>query len=249
MQQEVAHTPRSFRWSDTAIVILVGFAGAILIGGLLIARIYDIEDDTIDPAAQFWVLLPSQVLAQIAAVIWVSRRRGTGNLAQDFGFEIEPQDMKWLLAGRSPLFGFGAVATVLRAILQLTDENPQALLDSVAEYRGSVTALAVVIGVAVLGPVSEELTFRGLLLRTALDKGFSPWIASVISAAVFSLSHLVDWSMATLAGSVTLVVLFLFGVLLAQVRNPHRQSGGLDLHPQRFHLTTIVALFFFPEFS
>lgn len=247
MQEPATDRAAEFRWSDTLLVIVAGLIGAVFIGGALIALIYGLEDETIDPAAQFWVLLPAQVLAQIAAVVWISRRKGTGSLLRDFGFVIEPRDLRWLLAGPLALAALGAVATAMRAVLQLPDQNPQALLDTVADYRGSVTALAIVIGVTVLGPISEELTFRGLLLRTGLDKGLSPWVVTVISAGTFSLVHLVDWSLASLAGSVTLVVLFLFGILLAQVRiRTGNLAASIFMH-SGFNLTTIIALFFFPE--
>jgi len=234
-----------FKWRDTLSVIVAGILGSAFVGGILVILIYGIEDGEIDPAAQFWILLPTQVAAQIAAVVWISRRRATGSIARDFSFVIEPRDLRWVLAGPAALVGLGILAAGLRSLIGVPEENPQALLDAVADFRGSITALAIVTGVVVLGPVSEELTFRGLLLRTSLDKGQSEWTATLISAAVFSLIHLVDTSLASRAGAVTLIVLFLFGIILAQIRLRTGSLGPAIFTHSGFNLTTVIALFFF----
>lgn len=246
MEPPVTDRSTGFRWSDTLIVVAAGIFGAALLGGVLIVLIYGVDSTAdIDPAAQFWILLPVQVVTQIVALVWVSRRRGTGSLAADFGFVIEPSDLKWIFAGPLALFGLGLIAGLLRALLGISEENPQALLDTVAEFRGSITAVAIVLGVAVLGPVSEELTFRGLLLQTGLDKGLSPTATTVVSAAAFSLIHLVDSSLASVAGSITLVVLFLFGLFLAQLRIRTGSLAAPIFAHSGFNLTTVLTLFFF----
>lgn len=236
-----------FLWRDTVTVFFAGVVGSVLFGGVLIALLYGFEEDSIDPAAQFWILLPAQSVAQIAAVVWVSRRRGTGSIARDFAFDIEPRHLGWVAAGPAALFGLGVLAAGVRAALGVPEENPQELLDAVAGFRNSVTALAIVVGVVVLGPVAEELTFRGLLFQTGIDKGLSTTQATLISAAAFSVIHLVDTSLASLAGSVTLLVLFALGVILAQIRLRTRSLGPAIFTHSGFNLTTIVALFFFVE--
>ncbi len=67
----------------------------------------------------------------------------------------------------------------------------------------------------------------------------------MISATAFSLIHLVDTSLASLAGSVTLLVLFAFGLILAQIRIRTRSLGPAIFTHSGFNLTTLVALFFF----
>ena len=52
-------------------------------------------------------------------------------------------------------------------------------------------SLLLMVGVA---PVSEELFFRGLLLRGFLTR-YRPWVAVVVSAALFSIFHLNPWQM------------------------------------------------------
>ena len=247
MLESTPPEPRLFRWVDTLVVIVLGFFGSLIIGGILTILIYGVDVEEIDPAAQFWILLPAQVIVQIAAVAWVVRRRGTGSMAADLGFVVEPRDIAWVLVGPAALFGLGLVATAIRTILALPEENPQALLDTVSGFSGSITAFAIVIGIAVLGPLSEELTFRGLLLQTGIDKGLTPMKATIVSAALFSLVHLVDWSLASLTGAITLFILFLFGILLAQLRiRTGNLAASIFVHAG-FNLTTILALFFYPD--
>lgn len=42
---------------------------------------------------------------------------------------------------------------------------------------------------AILGPIGEEITFRGVLMRGLLRMRWHPWVAIVVSALVFALCH------------------------------------------------------------
>ena len=71
--------------------------------------------------------------------------------------------------------------------------------------------LAIIVSVAVIAPIVEEIIFRGMLL-SALRRRFGPWVAVTISAAAFSFIHLVDWNArAAVPG------LFLLGMVLGWV--------------------------------
>lgn len=62
-------------------------------------------------------------------------------------------------------------------------DNYEALFSSVSGSAWGVAALAV------LGPVSEELVFRGGVMRPLLRKGVRPWVAIGVSAVLFGLLH------------------------------------------------------------
>ena len=47
-----------------------------------------------------------------------------------------------------------------------------------------------IITASIVAPVVEEVVFRGAILRALLQKKWSPWIAIVISAAIFGIIHL-----------------------------------------------------------
>ena len=42
---------------------------------------------------------------------------------------------------------------------------------------------------AILGPIVEEITFRGILMRGMLKMRWHPWVAIVVSALIFALFH------------------------------------------------------------
>ena len=46
------------------------------------------------------------------------------------------------------------------------------------------------VGACLIGPLAEEVIFRGAIERRLLEKNWNPWYAIVISAALFSVSHL-----------------------------------------------------------
>ena len=46
------------------------------------------------------------------------------------------------------------------------------------------------VGLCLIGPLSEEVIFRGAMERRLLEKNWNPWFAIVISAALFAVSHL-----------------------------------------------------------
>ena len=93
----------------------------------------------------------------------------------------------------------------------------------------------------------EELAYRGLLLRTLLERQGDA-SAIVVSAVVFSAVHLVDPALASLEGVPTLTALFLMGLVLGWVTV---RSGSLSraifIHSGFNLLTTISLLVTSPE--
>ncbi len=71
----------------------------------------------------------------------------------------------------------------------------------------AVPGIIMVLIVAILGPLAEELMFRCMIFRT-LRKGFTFWPAAIISAAMFGIFHM-DLIQGTYA--------FCFGIFLAYV--------------------------------
>ena len=247
MDSEVRIEQRSFWWADTLFAWLAGAAGASIFSAFLLVTMYGSNIDGWSPSAGFWIILPAQMICQFGTIMLISRWRGTGNLERDFGLVVEPKDSIWLLAGPAALVALGIVGSTIRRLLGLAEDNPQALLDAILEFKGTITVAAIVIGIGILGPVVEEVTFRGLLLQTGLNKGLTVRMATVISAAVFSLTHLVDWSLASKSGAVTLFMLFLLGVLLAQVRLKTGSLGAVIFIHSGFNMTTVLALFLLPD--
>ena len=223
----------------------------------------------------FWLVVPAQTLGMIGVLVWLGRRRGFGSPARELGLRVErppgtvwgghgsggnpahkrglwvePRQAWWLLAGAGALIAFSFLSAGLLELLgEEPQENAQTIIGLIFETRGTVTAAAVVIGVVVLGPVAEELLYRGLTLQTVLQGGRPPALAATVSAAVFSLAHLADPSLFSTTGAVTLTTLFLLGLFLGAVRI---RTGGLGapifVHSGFNLITVLVVLFTDPEF-
>lgn len=195
MSAAPSHTRRAVRWGipDVVWVWFVGLVAAALAATVTSAvrgRDAGVDLDGIDLAAG--------LLAQNAAIVlglaFVSRAKGLGSLQRDFGLVVRARDWPWLAAGvLVQVVAFGLVQ-ILDAVAGGLGE--QAAADTVKRTTGP-EVLVVVIGVALVAPVVEELLFRGLLLRALLRRTTPVW-AVVVSSAAFAVVHLLDPNTATL---------------------------------------------------
>lgn len=122
-----------------------------------------------------------------------------------FGFR--PTTLKWLLiAGGLGIFAFGLIFIVEAIYFHfITEPNTQG--DFEAAAKGGIFSMILLLFTgAILGPIGEELVFRGVV-TSALDK-YGSWIAVVGSAAIFGIIH---------GPSVILVDAFVVGLLLSIV--------------------------------
>ena len=76
------------------------------------------------------------------------------------------------------------------------------------------TGLNTFLTMAVLGPLAEELTFRGVI-QTRLERAMPPWLALVLQAAIFGLVH---------GTPIQMVYAFLMGLAFGFLR---RRTGSI----------------------
>jgi membrane protease YdiL (CAAX protease family) len=190
------------RWGlgDVLWVWFFGLAVGAVVGSIAIAirgRESGLDPDGLDLA----IGLIAQNGVILAALVWVSRKKGLGTLRQDFGLVVRVSDWPWLAAGvLIQVVSVGAI----ELLQQVAGELPeQQAADTVKHSQGPELVL-VVLGVALLAPVVEELLFRGLLLRSLLRKT-TPVISVVVSAVVFAGVHLLDPNTATLLAPLLLL--------------------------------------------
>jgi uncharacterized protein len=188
----------------------IGDVAAAWFGGLLVAVVAgSIVVDEPRPV-QLLVLLFAQDLTIIAWLAAVARRKGVGSLAADFGFVLVPKeggllvDAYWILLGVGlQLLSFGPIAL----LLEIHGEDAEQDVVNVADQASGLQIPFIVIGVALLAPITEELLFRGALLR-ALQRRTTADRAVFISALVFGLVHLVgDPSIGSLVAVPAIVLL------------------------------------------
>jgi len=122
-----------------------------------------------------------------------------------------------------------AVSLVTYAVVQWVfgGEVPvQGVVEVADDARGAAARVAVVVVAVLLAPISEELVFRGVLLR-ALQHRFSDRMTRFVTAAAFALTHLALDPDAAVA----VPALFVMGlVLAAQVQRRGRLSPAVFTH-------------------
>jgi membrane protease YdiL (CAAX protease family) len=177
------------RWSyvDTAVTLGAGYLAALVVGTLLIVVTGRTSTDQVG-VFELAVTLIAQSAGHLGVAGWLSRTRGSGSWAEDFGLRIRSRDVWGIAVGVLLQL---VVAVVVGPIVQLfaPEDAPQQGVAEIAErVQGAVGKLVFVVLIVALAPVVEEVVFRGMLL-SRLRRSMSAWPAIVTSAAVFALIH------------------------------------------------------------
>jgi uncharacterized protein len=136
--------------------------------------------------------LVAQSVGIIGALVIIARRKGRGSLRDDFGLTFRPGDWRpatwlWVLGGA--LLAGLAQALVL-PITELGDihETQQEVARALERTSSALEAALFVTATVLIAPVTEELLFRGVLLRS-LARRMSGGMAVFVSALAFALVH------------------------------------------------------------
>ena len=179
----------------------------------------------------------------LAAVIYASRKRGTGSLKTDFGLHrIVLQD---LVIG-VPVGVLGQIVVIPVLYYPFEHMVPN-LSEKLSQPAQAITGLGHGLGIwllalflAVGAPIVEELYFRGLLLGSLkyrfsrLPESASSFLAAVISAVLFGLAH---------GEPLQLLGLAFFGLILAALRLKFGRLGPSMFAHGAFNAVTLIALF------
>lgn len=227
------------RWGigDVIAAFAIGLAVSVVAGVLVVDPDHPNRPNTLI------VLVCAQNFAIIAWLALVARRKGTGSLASDFGLQLRRpasawfSDLPWFFAG----IGLQLVALVPIGILEeiyghTARQDVVKTADRATGWQVPALALAIVL----LAPLTEELLFRGTLLRSLLRK-VSPAVAVLISAVVFGLVHaLGDPSVGTV---IALPAIVLLGVVSGyQAARTGNLARSILLHVG-FNALSVVFLF------
>jgi membrane protease YdiL (CAAX protease family) len=186
-----ANRPRiSWGIGDAVAAWFAGLVASVLAGAFVGAR---------TSPSELALLIAVQDGTMIAWLAVVARRKGVGSLSADFGLRAVPRgkrwwdDVPWFFAG----VGLQLVwipAIVLLQEVHGTVERQEAV--RIASRSSGVAIPLLFLAVGVLAPVTEELLFRGALLRSLMRKTTPGW-AVFISAAAFGVVHFGDPSIGT----------------------------------------------------
>ena len=243
---EPAATPASPWLARHAAFIYLGALAATVVGLVIagVAGFVDIDaladSDTAD--TQLPRLIMVSALAQYSAMFLglklLSDRRGTGDFKHDFHLRVSSSDWLFFVYGVGLLFLSGILLTGIFELIGV-DPPTQEVVEAAQTTDSLVEKAVIVLAIAVLAPILEEMLFRGVLLdalksRMALNPAI--WVTGV----AFGVVHLTD--PATLALVPALIGL---GVILGFVRE--RGGGSLSrpiLMHMGFNAVTAAALVF-----
>lgn len=201
-------------WSVTDFILI--WLGGVFGTGVLALFATAIGDDDL-----LVVLgLAGQYIGNLGVYFLLARRK-TG---PDLGFSIKPPDFLYV--------GLGLVLQIAMAVIMLPvtnllfpdGESPQQVADAIAGAGSLLLKVSMVLAAVVLAPVTEELMFRGVLLR-ALEKN-GQRLALVVSALVFAAVHAIGLRTDRLWQSAVVVLppIFLLGLILGRLT---QRSGRL----------------------
>ena len=133
-----------------------------------------------------WILSSALLLTNLL-VIFVFWKRKYTNFKFNYGYTYgetfsTKQLFLWAAVSAIGLLIFDVMASIYLPIPEDLDISNM-LLKLMTNPIGLV-------GACLIGPLSEEVIFRGAIERRLLEKNWNPWFAIVISAALFAVSHL-----------------------------------------------------------
>lgn len=225
-----------WRPSDFVWPIMGGFAGAF-IGAALAFQ-----------ADELTLLIVSLALQNAGHLlgVWAVARRRNASFAR-IGLEIEPSDGIFLFLGAGLQIGLSLLVVPIVERLEF-EGSAQEITDSITPDASAVSQIILVLLVALVAPVTEELMFRGVLYQL-LEQRRNFRVAVFGSALVFSSFHIIGLSTQNflLAALITLPQLFVVGAVLANTSRRRGRLGPAVFIHAGFNLVAILAVLFTPE--
>jgi membrane protease YdiL (CAAX protease family) len=224
-----------WRFRDFVWVILGGLFG----GGFALIPVFALGGDT---QSTLIVGLLGQNLGHLLTIWILARRRGG---AAGLGFTVMPSDLFYLGLG----VGLQIVLPLLflpLANLAGTEDVGQVVGEEIRRLGGIGTRLLMAGMVAVVAPVTEELMFRGVLLRglSRLSASRSMWL----SAIIFALFHVFSLTGDLVRGLLlTLPPFLIIGLILARITQRRGRLGPAIFIHSGFNLLALVVLLMPPD--
>ncbi len=178
--------------------------------------------------------------------VWAVARRRNATLSQ-IGLEIEPSDGIFLFLGAGLQIGLSLLIVPIVERLEF-EGSAQEITESITPDASTLAQIVLVLLVALVAPVTEELMFRGVLYQL-LEQRRSFRVAVFGSALVFSSFHIIGLSTENflVAALITLPQLFIVGAVLANTSRRRGRLGPAVFIHAGFNLVAILAVLFTPE--
>lgn len=221
---------RSWSVLDYVLIWFGGFLGA---GVLVAAGTIFGDDDLI-----LLLGLAGQYLGQLG-LFWLLR---TVRGAPPVGFELRPADVLYVPLGLVLQIALAVLMLPVSMLLFPEGGPPQELVDLIAQVDSLQVAVGLALAGIILTPVTEELLYRGVLLRALEQRGRR--FALVVSSLVFSAIHVSGLDMDRLWQSAVVVLppLFLIGLILGWITQRSGRLGPAVFLHSGYNLLAVFVL-------
>jgi membrane protease YdiL (CAAX protease family) len=227
------------RWTiaDFALVWLGGLLGTGL--ALALAQVLELDDGVV-------VLGLAGQYAGNLGVLWLLYRLKTD--PPSLGMSIEPKDLRFVGLGILLQIGAAILIEPLARVMFPDGQPPQEIAEAISDPDASTLMKLVLFSAAVLlAPLTEEIMFRGVLLKAIEPRG--RWTTILVTALLFAAVHLLGVSSDRLVASLLVVVppIFALGVLLAWLTLKHGRLGPAIFLHSGWNLLAATVLLLPPE--
>ncbi len=230
MTEDTGQGRAPWRITDALIVVFAGLLGSWV---ATVAVAPDFAEDGFTVLQLFGVVLVAQDV-MIFGTVWVL----SAKLAEPrrlLRLRPTPQDYPGVLIGLA--FSLAVVAGYWLAIRLGLDIERQEVVGAAEQAENGAEWLAVAVSVVLLGPLAEEIAFRGVLLK-ALQERFSDTAAVYVSAVVFGAIHLLGDAGALYAVPASV----LLGIVLARLTIATDRLGMAILTHAGFNLFSVLVI-------
>jgi membrane protease YdiL (CAAX protease family) len=166
---------------------------------------------------------------------------------RDVGLTIHGGDLGYIALGLVLQIALALAFLPLSNLLFPEGTPPQQVADVIANAETTLMKVGLVLAAVVLAPVTEELMFRGVLLRALERRGRR--FALVMSALVFASVHLLGLDVDQLwqSAAVVLPPLFILGLLLGWLTQRSGRLGPAIFLHSGWNLLAAFVLLLPPE--
>jgi membrane protease YdiL (CAAX protease family) len=214
--------------------ILIWFGGLVGTGVLFALGVTVSDGDWITVLA-----LAGQYIGSLGVFWFLTRYKD----ASDIGLTIHPGDFFYVALGLVLQLAIALMFLPLSDLLFPEGRPQQEVAEVLANADTAFLRVALVSAAVVLGPITEELMYRGVLLTALQGRGRT--FALVVSSVVFAAVHLtgVDTTRLLASAAVFLPPLFLLGLILAWITQRNARLGpAIFLHSGWNLLSAFVLL-------
>lgn len=133
-----------------------------------------------------WIIAVALLVTDLI-VVYVFWKRKYTNMKFNYGYNFGEQFTTKKLLLWAAVSGVGLLVFDLMASLYLPIPEDLGINDILTKMMTNPIGL---LGACLLGPLAEEMIFRGAIERRLLEKNWDPWFAIVISALLFAVAHM-----------------------------------------------------------